>query len=106
MKLIVVDLLRKFIAEQAELGGPLRLCGNVLCSHFLKDKQARETISNAWLSHRINSIDADAPTHTAEEVFAHLRELSEQRLRVLMREETRGIISDEQATAIILTSTA
>ena len=104
MTIIVVDLLKKFIAEQ-KLGGPFDSADMFFgaMQDFLDDERARTTIGDAWFTRLVEErLDNEEEGIPAEEVFASLRERSEQRLRVLTREECRGITSDVQAIAILL----
>jgi hypothetical protein len=105
MTLIVVDLLRSFINQQAKLGGPFDTpeAFYAAMQEFLNDDDARHAIDAAWLKHKIDqSLNSTGPFYTHEEAFARIKQRTDQQLEVQMREVTRGITSDRQAIDILL----
>jgi len=107
-KLIVVDLLQEFIAQQTKMGGPFDTPDLFFAALklFLQDENAKELIRNAWLGQMFElgseSLKQDGGT-PAEEVFAKIRKRIDDAVALRVRRDCLNIKDDDQAIKLIIT---
>jgi len=101
---IIVDQLEAFIKTQS-MEGPFAHADNFYGAmlDFLSDEEAKEVIRTAWMKQSLKDVSDDPEDFIpAEEVFARLRERTDQAIRRSVARDLAGIRSDRDAVTIML----
>ncbi len=107
-KLIVVDLLQQFIAQQSERGGPFDTADTFFAALklFLQDEGAKDLVRDAWLKQKVDFGSENLRQEggiPAEEVFANIRKRLEDAVAARVHKDCAHIEDDDHAIRIIMT---